>query len=101
MCLLLGSVTGLSVAQETKGSPAKKAADAFTAHPQNMQFIYSDLHQNIQDSFNEGGIEINSPRYASIRDGNRIAVPDQYIARDYQEPGFHISENKNSAIPGK
>jgi small-conductance mechanosensitive channel len=75
--------------------------NAFTAHPQNMQFIYSDLHQNIQDRFNEGGIEINSPHYASIRDGNRMAVPVQYIAKDYQEPGFHISEIKNSVIPGK
>jgi small-conductance mechanosensitive channel len=75
--------------------------NAFTTHPQNMQLIYSDLHQNIQDRFNEGGIEINSPHYVSIRDGNRIAMPDRYIAKDYQEPGFHISENKNSAIPGK
>jgi small-conductance mechanosensitive channel len=69
--------------------------NAFTTHPQNMQFIYSDLHQNIQDRFNEGGIEINSPHHVSIRDGNRIAVPHQYIAKDYQEPGFHINENKN------
>jgi small-conductance mechanosensitive channel len=75
--------------------------NAFTTHPQNMQFIYSDLHRNIQDRFNEGRIEINSPHYVSIRDGNRIAVPDQYIAKNYQEPGFHISENKNSVISGK
>jgi small-conductance mechanosensitive channel len=75
--------------------------NAFTAHPQNMQFIYSDLHRNIQDRFNEGGIEINSPHYVSIRDGNRIAVPDEYIAKDYQEPGFRIGETKNSVISGK
>jgi len=74
--------------------------NAFTTHPQNMQLIYSDLHRNIQDKFNESGIEINSPHYVSIRDGNRIAVPDQYIAKDYQEPGFHIRENKNAVIPG-
>src|SRR5262249_18672085 len=69
--------------------------NAFTAHPQNMQFIYSDLHRNIQDRFNEGGIEINSPHYVSVRDGNRIALPDQYIAKDYQAPGFRIGEAKN------
>jgi len=74
--------------------------NAFTTHPQNMQLIYSDLHRNIQDKFNESGIEINSPHYVSIRDGNRIAVPDQYIEKDYQEPGFHIRENKNAVIPG-
>ena len=66
-----------------------------------MQFIYSELHQNIQDKFNEGGIEINSPHYVSIRDGNRVAVPDQYIAKDYEEPAFLIRENKDSAFSGK
>jgi hypothetical protein len=75
--------------------------NAFTTHPQNMQFIYSELHRNIQDRFNEGGIEINSPHYVSIRDGNRRAISDQYIAKDYQEPGFHIGENKKSVISGK
>ena len=75
--------------------------NAFTAHPQNMQLIYSDLHQNIQDKFNEGGIEINSPHYTSIRDGNRIAVPDEYVAKDYEEPVFHICESKNSAVFGQ
>jgi small-conductance mechanosensitive channel len=29
--------------------------NAFTTHAQNMQFIYSALHQNIQDRFNEAG----------------------------------------------
>ena len=75
--------------------------NVYTDTPQQMLRLYSDLHQNIQDAFNKGGIEINSPHYASIRDGNRIAVPDQYIAKDYQEPGFHISETKNSVISGK
>jgi len=62
--------------------------NAFTDHPENMQVIYSSLHQNIQDKFNKGGIEINSPHYTSLRDGNRIAVPDEYVAKDYKEPAF-------------
>ena len=56
--------------------------NAFTAYPENMQCIYSDLHQNIQDKFNEAGIEINSPHYTTLRDGNRIAIPDRIRAHE-------------------
>ncbi|HEY1468544.1 MAG TPA: mechanosensitive ion channel family protein [Candidatus Acidoferrum sp.] len=60
--------------------------NAFTGRPQNMQFIYSALHQNIQDRFNEAGIEINSPHYVSLRDGNRTAIPEQFLPNGYQTP---------------
>jgi small-conductance mechanosensitive channel len=70
--------------------------NAFTAHPENMQYIYSDLHQNIQDKFNEAGIEINSPHYTTLRDGNRIAIPDEYVPTNYKEPAFEIREVKQS-----
>jgi len=64
--------------------------NAFTAVPENMQIIYSDLHQNIQDQFNDAGIEINSPHFTSLRDGNRIAIPDEYIPQSYKEPVFGL-----------
>jgi len=64
--------------------------NAFTSNPQNMLTIYSELHQNIQDQFNEAAIEINSPHYTSLRDGNRIAIPDEYIPKSYREPGFGL-----------
>src|SRR4029077_2251780 len=69
--------------------------NAFTSQPQNMQTIYSDLHQNIQDQFNEAGVEINSPHYTSLRDGNRIAIPDEYIPKSYKEPSFGIRDAKD------
>lgn len=37
--------------------------------------IYSDLHQNIQDRFNEAGVEIMSPHYMAMRDGNESTIP--------------------------
>ena len=40
-----------------------------------MAQIYSDLHQNIQDKFNEAGIEIMSPHYMAVRDGNATTMP--------------------------
>jgi len=70
--------------------------NAFTTHPENMQHIYSNLHQNVQDKFNEAGIEINSPHYTSLRDGNRIAIPDDYVPTTYEEPAFGICEVKES-----
>jgi small-conductance mechanosensitive channel len=60
--------------------------NASTSRPQNMQFTYSALHQNIQDRFNEAGIEINSPHYVSLRDGNRVAIPEPFPPKGYQAP---------------
>jgi small-conductance mechanosensitive channel len=52
--------------------------NAYTVEPGRMAIIYSDLHQNIQDAFNEAGVEIMSPHYNSIRDGNTTAIPRSY-----------------------
>lgn len=40
--------------------------------------IYSELHQNIQDCFNEEEVEIMSPHYRANRNGNQITVPENY-----------------------
>ena len=45
--------------------------NAYTDQPNLMANIYAELHQHIQDKFNEAGIEIMSPHYAQIRDGNK------------------------------
>ena len=64
--------------------------NAFTNIPNHTARIYSDLHQNIQDKFNEAGVEIMSPHYATMRDGNRIAIPDQYLPKGYVTPSFRV-----------
>ena len=64
--------------------------NAYTANPQNMLAIYSQLHQNIQDKFNEAGVEINSPHYTSLRDGNRVTIPDEYLPASYKSPTFEV-----------
>jgi small-conductance mechanosensitive channel len=68
--------------------------NAYTKTPREVLNIYSDLHQNIQDKFNEAGVEICSPHYSAIRDGNSIAIPEQYIAPDYKPSGFRLNLNK-------
>lgn len=49
--------------------------NAYIKEADRLAQIYSDLHQNIQDRFNEEGIEIMSPHYMATRDGNECTVP--------------------------
>ena len=66
-----------------------------------MAAIYSRLHQNIQDKFYEAGVEIMSPHFSKIRDGNRIAIPDDYLPSGYQSPSFHVKvESARAATEG-
>lgn len=71
--------------------------NAYTDTPNEMESIYSHLHQNIQDRFNEAGVEICSPHFTSLRDGNTIAIPAQYISADYTAPGFRLDEARRGA----
>lgn len=64
--------------------------NAYTNKPARMAEIYSELHQNIQDSFNEGGIEILSPHYAQIRDGNATTIPSDYHPGDLKPRRFLV-----------
>jgi small-conductance mechanosensitive channel len=64
--------------------------NAYTDQPSKMAQIYSELHQNIQDNFNEGGVEIMSPHYAQVRDGNTVTIPESYRPADYTAPGMRV-----------
>ena len=55
-----------------------------------MAKIYSELHQNIQDKFNEAGVEIMSPHYSAVRDGNTTAIPEEYLPKGYSPRPFRI-----------
>ena len=64
--------------------------NAYTDQPSKMALIYSELHQNIQDCCNEAGIEILSPRYDALRDGNASTIPADHLPKDYQTPPFNV-----------
>ncbi len=64
--------------------------NAYTNEPNTMARIYSELHQNIQNKFNEAGVEILSPHYAAVRDGNQVTIPEQYLPKSYQAPAFRL-----------
>jgi small-conductance mechanosensitive channel len=63
--------------------------NVYTDRPNEMANTYAELHQNIQDSFNEGGVEICSPHYYQLRDGNTTTTPPDYL-KDYQPPRFLV-----------
>ncbi len=65
--------------------------NVYTDKPALMQQTYSELHQNIQDRFFEAGVEIMSPHYLGVRDGNRMAVPAEYLAHGYVPPPFRVA----------
>lgn len=64
--------------------------NATTRVPAKMGSIYSELHRNIQDRFHAAGVEIASPHLASLRDGNQVQIPDDYLPKDYKAPSFRI-----------
>jgi small-conductance mechanosensitive channel len=64
---------------------------AYTREPQFMHFIYGELHANIQDAFNAGRVEIMSPHYRSLRDGNTVTIPENQRAQGYAAPRFSVS----------
>ncbi len=74
--------------------------NVYTAEAAAMMQIYSDLHQNIQDEFNNAGVEICSPHFAALRDANRIAIPDDYIPKDYSAPAFRVSNGEKAGVRG-
>jgi len=71
--------------------------NVYTDRPREMARIYAELHQNIQDSFNEGGIEICSPHFAQLRDGNSTTIPAEYL-KDYEPPRFTVEAKIAEAV---
>jgi small-conductance mechanosensitive channel len=73
--------------------------NAYTREPERMAAIYSELHQNIQDQFNEAGIEIMSPQFTALRDGNSSALPPNYRPAEYQRDTFRITSVDPAQTP--
>ena len=62
--------------------------NAYTDQPQRMATIYSGLHQNLQDALAEAGIEILSPVYHALRDGNLSTIPAPHTPPATEAPAF-------------
>lgn len=64
--------------------------NAYTNEPNKMAQVYSNLHQEIQNVFFEHGVEIMSPHYQAMRDGNETSIPPAYRAEGYEAPAFNL-----------
>jgi small-conductance mechanosensitive channel len=73
--------------------------NAYTTQPNRMAATYSSLHANIQDAFNRAGVEIMSPHYSAIRDGNETTVPAAHRARDYIPSSFRFESREPDRVP--
>ena len=62
--------------------------NAYTGAAHDAPAIYADLHARIQDAFYAAGVEIMSPHYASLRDGNTVAIPEASRPPGYRARGF-------------
>jgi len=69
--------------------------NAYTDQPVMMARIYSELHQNIQDEFNQGGVEIMSPHFSALRDGNQSTIPEENLSKEYVAPSFRLWNVEN------
>ena len=64
--------------------------NAYTRDANAMVATYGELHQSIQDTFNEGGVEIMSPHYTSVRDGNTVTIPEPDRPPGYEPRPFTV-----------
>jgi small-conductance mechanosensitive channel len=71
--------------------------NVYTDKPELMVYIYSELHGNIQDCFFAAGVEIMSPVYSALRDGNQTQMPAEFLPAGYRPRGFRISKDDAAA----
>jgi small-conductance mechanosensitive channel len=64
--------------------------NAYTDLPNVMHLTYARLHENIQDAFGAAGVEILSPHYAALRDGNTATVPASHSPADHRAKAFRV-----------
>lgn len=81
----------LAEVEQQRIADSIKKAELYTREAGKQAFVYSNLHHNIQDVFIERGIEILSPHYRAVRDGNLTTIPAYYLPNDYKAPNFNVN----------
>ena len=56
--------------------------NGWTRKPEELPQIYSRLHANILDEFHGHKVEITSPAYRAVRDGNANTVPEPFAEEE-------------------
>ena len=60
--------------------------NAFGWEQERLPQIYTDLHRNIQDRFNEAGIQIMSPAYVADPESVKVVPPEKWYAEPAARP---------------
>jgi small-conductance mechanosensitive channel len=61
--------------------------NAYTDQPERMMRTYSELHKNIQDAFNEYGVQIMTPFYEGDKSEPLVVPKDKWYAPPAKKPG--------------
>ncbi|MGZ8915296.1 MAG: mechanosensitive ion channel family protein [Methylobacter sp.] len=72
----------------------KYELNVYAASSDNMPRLYSELHQNIQDAFNEYGVQIMSPHYEKDPASLKVVPKERW-----REPPARNSEPRDEASP--
>jgi small-conductance mechanosensitive channel len=59
--------------------------------PQRRLRVLAALHANIQDAFNEFGVQIMSPHYESDPSGQKVVAPDQWYSAPAAAEGAAVA----------
>ncbi len=60
--------------------------NVYTDKPLEMSKIYSELHENIQDAFNEQGVQIMSPHYEMDPPQIKVVLKERWYAAPVESP---------------
>ena len=60
--------------------------NAYCSDVSNLQKVYSDLHANIQDVFNEYGVQIMSPAYIADPESAKVVPPERWHTEPASPP---------------
>ena len=61
--------------------------NAYITEAEQLAQIYSNLYQSIQDVFAEADVEIMSPHYMAVRDGNETTIPKSGLKPEETKEG--------------
>jgi small-conductance mechanosensitive channel len=73
--------------------------DVYVDRPEIAHLVLSELNQNVQDAFFRSGVEILSPHFAQLRDGNKAAIPDEWLPAGERARSFKVSAVVRDAAP--
>lgn len=69
--------------------------NVYTRYPRQNDEIRADLLRNVHDKCCKAGVEIMSPTYAAVRDGNASTLPEANLPEGYVPPGFKVNPAGN------